>query len=53
MMPFVLLALVSVLAACAPQARKVEGPVSEAVQRALDSGQATFDHALGCFRRRG
>ncbi len=42
---FVLLALVSMLAACAPQARRVEGPVSEAVQSALDSGRATFDHA--------
>ena len=27
------------------QARKAEGPVSEAVQSALDSGRATFDHA--------
>jgi len=42
---FILAACFLVLAACAPQARKVEGPISDAVQSALDSGRETFDHA--------
>jgi len=42
---FLLPVCLLLLAACAPQARKVEGPVSEAVQSALDSGRESFDHA--------
>ena len=39
------LALAALLSACAPAARPVEGPISEAVQAALRSGSGTFDHS--------